>query len=125
MNPTTLSTRWCRDGLEMTQVWRSDSWAVYRSPHAHPSFDVFRIRQRKAATVFGRTYADREGFPAASEWGTDAWTVVSWSRVMDILHEAGQSGIPGDVPPPSRPQDAHNALTSSLQPLLRVTTADN
>lgn len=73
----------------MTLRWRGGGWAVYQSPYAAPSFDVFRVRVRPAERIVARDYPERECYPGAEEWGTEAFSVSGWPRVTALLASIG------------------------------------
>ena len=83
-NPTTtgntvksLPTTFSSDGFTFRQLWREGRITLFekrKRPDGAPSFEVVRIRQLPARTMFGVEYPASEAMPASESWGAMGWT---------------------------------------------------
>lgn len=68
-------------------------YAVYNlkdKPEGEPSYyEVFRKKSRKAETINGRSYPEREAYPSDDAFGNWAWCCTTLERVQCIRNEKG------------------------------------
>jgi len=74
------------------QVTRQGDWAIYRQTHrenaAVQRYEVVRIRVVKAHTwPNGTETPEHEGYPGATRWGVDGFTVYTLAEAESLLAE--------------------------------------
>jgi hypothetical protein len=72
-----LSKQFTHDGRTLKQLARSDKAALYELIGYQGltyGFEVVRIRIQKQREQFGRTFGEREAYPASSQFGYIAWS---------------------------------------------------
>lgn len=63
----------------MTQVMRTSTKAIYEGQNG---YEVIRITKRPAESFFGRQYPARESYPSTSDWGTLAWSYITFPKAL-------------------------------------------
>src|ERR1700759_2978546 len=75
-----LSTQFTHDGRTLKQLSRSDKAAIYELRGWQGllyGYEVIRVRVQKEREQFGKIFAEREAYPAASQFGYIAWSYGS------------------------------------------------
>ena len=75
-----LSTQFTHDGRTLKQLSRSDKAAIYELRGWQGllyGYEVIRVRVQKEREQFGKIFAEREVYPAASQFGYIAWSYGS------------------------------------------------
>lgn len=82
-----LSTRIEHTGFTLTQVRRDGNFAVYAQSRGGrvTSYEVIEVQRRKAETIAGRAYPEREAYPGNELWGRAAWTVMDRHEALERL----------------------------------------
>ena len=63
-------------------------WNLKDSPEGEPSYyEVFRKKVRKAETIKGQPYPEREAYPGDNDFGSTAWCCNTLERVQFIREE--------------------------------------
>jgi len=59
------------EGLTATLIERTKKKAIYLRSDGY--YEVFKIKTKKASSLFGRDYPDREVYPGNEDFGNSAW----------------------------------------------------
>jgi hypothetical protein len=82
-----LPKQFHKGGFDYEQVFREGNIAIYRQTKAGQcweAFEVGRIRENRARTVFGKEFDASESWPTSEEWGIRAWTCETQSRAKEL-----------------------------------------
>lgn len=83
-----------RGDFRYEQVWREGQWAIYRQTQPGSDwerFEVVHIRRRGARKFGNVTIEAGETYPTSEQWGTYAWTAITFHRAREIVREQGTS----------------------------------
>ena len=85
----TLETDFSSGGFEYGQLARVGALAIYQQSKGGriTSYELIRIQVRPAETIRGREYPERECYPSAESWGTDAWTISNQQEAAQRLQK--------------------------------------
>lgn len=75
----------------LEQAWRNETHAVYKhfgSYGQYIGWEAIRIKVKKAETVFGKDYPEREVYPGTSDFGRWAVSVPARATLEEAIERA-------------------------------------
>lgn len=95
---TTLPLKLAVGGFDLRQIKRDGRAAVYEQSQRGVvvAYEVVVVKVHPAATIMGREYQEREGYPSNEDWGLLAWTCLDRARAMErfyaLVADTGAAG---------------------------------